>query len=100
MMCRNCHSLDSEWTTVPGSGTIYSYTVPTNQSPGEMPARGFDYPYAIALIELDDAGGARIASNIVDCDLDALRIGLRVEPYFVDINDEISLPLYRIAQDA
>ena len=45
-----------------GVGTIFSVTV----------ARGAE-PYALAVVEL--AEGPRILTNIVDCDLDALRIG-------------------------
>ncbi len=96
MMCRKCNSVESEWTKVSGEGAIYSFTMPTNQSPGEFPARGFEYPYSIALIELDGTDGVRIASNIVDCELADIRIGLRVKPHFVELTEEIDLPLYRL----
>ncbi|MCK8786849.1 Zn-ribbon domain-containing OB-fold protein [Roseomonas sp. NAR14] len=48
-----------------GEGTIYSYSVTRAKE-----------PYAIAYVEL--AEGPRIVTNIVDCDLDALRIGQKV----------------------
>ncbi|WP_430402429.1 Zn-ribbon domain-containing OB-fold protein [Hyphomonas sp.] len=99
-MCRACSSDQSEWTTVSGTGAIYSYIIPTNQSPGELPARGFEYPFAVVLVELDGTGGVRIASNVIDCELSDIAIGLRVEPHFEDINDEISLPKFRLADRA
>ena len=49
-----------------GTGTIHSVTV----------ARGAE-PYALAVVELPE--GPRILTGIVDCDLDALRIGQPVQ---------------------
>ncbi|WP_431281913.1 Zn-ribbon domain-containing OB-fold protein [Humitalea sp. 24SJ18S-53] len=48
-----------------GTGVIYSYSVMRVAE-----------PYAIAYVELDE--GPRILTNIVDCDMDALKIGQRV----------------------
>ncbi|WOR15262.1 Zn-ribbon domain-containing OB-fold protein [Hyphomonas sp. FCG-A18] len=95
VMCRACQSTSAEWGRVSGRGTIYSYIIPTHQSPGELPARGFTYPYAVALIELDGTGGVRIPSNIIDCDLDQVSIGMAVEPVFVTASEDIELPLYK-----
>ncbi len=36
-------------------------------------------PYAIAIVELVEQDGLRLAANIVDCEFDSLRIGLPVE---------------------
>lgn len=54
-----------DYVAAAGTGTIYSVTV----------ARG-NPPYALALVELPE--GPRILTNIVDCDLQALRIGQAV----------------------
>lgn len=48
-----------------GTGVIYAFSVMRVAA-----------PYAIAYVELDE--GPRILTNIVDCDLDAVRIGQRV----------------------
>ena len=48
-----------------GLGAIYSFSVMRVAE-----------PYAIAYVELDE--GPRILTNIVDCDLDGVRIGQRV----------------------
>ena len=48
-----------------GTGTVYSYTVMRTKE-----------PYCVAYIELDE--GPRLFTNIVDCDLDTVRIGQRV----------------------
>lgn len=99
-MCRACNSVQSEWAKVSGEGTIYSFIIPSSQSPGELPARGFEYPFAVVLVELDETDGVRIASNLVGCELSDIKIGLRVRPYFEDINDEISLPKFKLAEGA
>lgn len=94
-MCGSCNSVRSEWVKVSGRGVVYSFTVPSQPSPGERPARGFEYPYAVALIELPDAGRVRIASNIVDQDAGDIQIGMEVEVHFEDLGEEITLPLFR-----
>lgn len=96
-MCRHCNSVEATWAPVSGTGTVYSFTVPTNPSPGELPARGFDYPYAVALVELDGTDGVRIASNIVDCPVDEIAIEMPVEVTFDQVTDDITLPKFRRA---
>lgn len=96
-MCRHCHSVDSHWDAVSGTGSVYSFTVPSQTSPGEMPARGFDYPFAVALIELDGTDGVRIASNLIECAIDAIAIGMPVRVAFEKATDEVTLPKFRPA---
>lgn len=48
-----------------GMGTLYSFSITRVKE-----------PYAVAYVELDE--GPRVLTNIVDCDLDALRIGQRM----------------------
>jgi uncharacterized protein len=52
-----------------GAGTIYSVSVVRSKE-----------PYAIAFVELSE--GPRILTNIVDCNVDALRIGQAVRLVF------------------
>lgn len=94
-MCRHCNSLETSWSPVSGKGTVYSFAVPTLPSPGELPARGFDYPYAVVLIELDGTDGVRMASNIADCPPDEIAIGMSVEVVFERATDEVTLPRFR-----
>ena len=94
-MCPKCNSVNAEWSKVSGKGKIYSFIIPHRAAPGELPARGFDYPYAVVLVELPDAGGVRIASNMVDCDLNDIKIGMPVEVVFDDVTDEITLPKFK-----
>lgn len=95
LMCSSCNSTSVEWSKVDGKGKIYSFIIPSAQAPGALPAKGFEYPYAVALVELPDAGHVRIASNVVDCGLDDIRIGLPVEIVFDDVTEEITLPKFK-----
>ena len=82
-----------EWVRLSGKGKIYSYTVIRKAA---HPAFMADTPYAYAIIELEE--GLRMASNIVDCDPEALSIGMDVEVTFDDVNEEITLPKFKLAK--
>ncbi|WBV42806.1 Zn-ribbon domain-containing OB-fold protein [Pseudoroseomonas cervicalis] len=60
-----------EWIEVSGEGTVYSFSI--------MRAKT---PYAIAYVEL--AEGPRMMTNIVGCDFDAVKIGMKVKLAFRD----------------
>ncbi|MGE2691388.1 Zn-ribbon domain-containing OB-fold protein [Mycolicibacterium pulveris] len=62
---------------VSGQATVFSYTV--NQQPFN-PA--VPVPYVVAIVELVEQADLRIATNIVDCDPDSVRVGLPVEVRF------------------
>ena len=69
-ICPFCFSDQTEWQESSGRGTIYTYSV----------MRRAPVPYAIAYVEL--AEGPRIMTNIVDCDLDAIKCGQAVRLVF------------------
>jgi uncharacterized protein len=62
---------------VSGRGTVLTYTV--NHQPF-MPT--VPVPYVIAIVELEEQDDLRIATNIVDCEPDAVRVGLPVDVRF------------------
>ncbi len=62
-LCPHCFSERTAWREASGQGVIYSWSV----------MRRVPVPYAIAYVTL--AEGPTMLTNIVDCDLDALRIG-------------------------
>ena len=69
-ICPFCGSDRTEWQQVSGRGTIYSWSV----------MRRAEVPYAIAYVTLEE--GVTMMTNIVDCDLDGIRIGQRVRVVF------------------
>jgi len=73
------------WEEASGRGTIYSFSV----------MRRVDPPYAIAYVTLDE--GPTMMTNLVDCDVDALRIGQRVQLAFRPTDGGAPVPCFRPA---
>jgi uncharacterized protein len=80
--CPFCGSERTEWQEVSGRGTIYSYSV----------FRRAPIPYAIAYVTL--AEGPTMMTNIVDCDLDAIRIGQAVRVAFKPTEGGPPVPMF------
>ena len=74
---------------VSGRGTVAAFTI--NHQPF-MP--GFDPPYAFAFIEIDEDPTIRLGTNIVGCELDAIRVGMTVEVTFEESGDYF-VPLFK-----
>ena len=90
LACHECLSDELEWKKVSGGGIVYTWTVFHR---AYHPAFIDDLPYAVVAVELDE--GPRMISNLVNCNLADIKIGMRVEVIFKDANDEISLPRFR-----
>ena len=77
---------------VSGRGTVFTYTVNHQPFNPAVPV-----PYVIAIVELEEQANLRIASNIVDCEPDSVRVGLPVEVRFErqDVGDEsVYMPVF------
>jgi hypothetical protein len=84
-LCPFCQG-DTEWRDLSGFGTIYSVSVTRKAGP---------IPYAIAYVTLDE--GVTMLTNLVDCDLDTLRIGQRVAVTFKPAEGGAMLPMFKPA---
>ena len=82
-ICPFCFSTNVEWTEAKGTGTVYSYSITRRAGP---------IPYCIAYVTLDE--GVTMMTNIVDCDLDALAIGQRVQLVFKAAEGGAMLPMF------
>jgi uncharacterized OB-fold protein len=82
-MCPFCWSDKVEWVQAKGTGEIYTYTVTR---------RGGPVPYCIAYVQLDE--GPRMMTNIVDTDLDTIKIGQRVKVTFKKTEGGQSVPCF------
>jgi hypothetical protein len=80
--CPFCGSARTSWQEASGRGTIYSYSV----------FRRAPVPYAIAYVTLEE--GPTMMTNIVDSDLDAIRIGQRVHVRFVPTDGGPPVPMF------
>ncbi len=70
-ICPYCFSQDLAWNEASGNGTIYSFSV----------MKRAEVPYAIAYVTL--AEGPTMMTNVVDTDLDSIKIGQKVKLTFV-----------------
>ncbi|QFU88067.1 hypothetical protein YIM_14405 [Amycolatopsis sp. YIM 10] len=74
-----------------GRGTVYSYVV--HHHP---PVPGKELPFVVALVELEE--GVRVLGELLDAKPDEVHIGLKVETAFLRIDDELTLPAWRVAR--
>ena len=81
-LCPYCLG-DTAWEDASGLGTVYSVSVTRRAGP---------IPYAIAYVTLDE--GVTMLTNIVDADLDALRIGDRVKVCFKAAEGGFAVPMF------
>ncbi len=89
--CPDCDGV-LESRPVSGRGTVFTYTVNHQPFNPAVPV-----PYVIAIVELEEQADLRIASNIVDCEPDSVRVGLPVEVRFErqDVGDEsVYMPVF------
>jgi len=81
-ICPFCSNEKVQWVEAKGKGTLYSYSV----------MRRVPEPYAIAYVTLDE--GVTMLTNMVDCDLDRLRIGDAVRLVFKAAEGGEMIPMF------
>jgi uncharacterized OB-fold protein len=74
-MCPACNSLDWDTVESTGRGTVYSYVMPQHPP---MPL--MEYPYIVALVELDE--NVRLVSNLRDIAPADVEVGMPVEVFY------------------
>ena len=89
--CPECGSREVRVERASGRARLYPYVI------NHLPAPGFEAPYAIAVVELEE--GPRMMSNILDCPQtpEALVLDMPLQVTFERLSDEISLPQFRPA---
>lgn len=72
--CRKCGSREYEYAKLSGNGTVYTFIIQHHPV-----APGFDdqRPYAIAMVNPDEAPDVRLLGRVVDTPLEAVGIGKR-----------------------
>jgi uncharacterized OB-fold protein len=83
-LCPFCGSERTAWQQASGKGTIYSVSVTRRAGP---------IPYAIAYVTLEE--GVTLLTNIVDCDLDTVKIGAQVEVVFKPTDGGPPVPMFK-----
>jgi uncharacterized OB-fold protein len=73
-LCPDCLTEQLEWVEASGRGTLFSFGVMHQPSPG------FEVPYNIAVVELEE--GPRLYSSVVGCRNEDLAVGMPLEVEF------------------
>ncbi|MHB8439585.1 MAG: Zn-ribbon domain-containing OB-fold protein [Acidimicrobiales bacterium] len=89
-VCPYCLAGELVAEAVSGRGALHSYTVNHQQwVPGSD-------PYIVGLVTIDEQDDVRLMTNIVECDVDDLDIGMAVEVTF-EHSEDVWLPLFKPA---
>jgi hypothetical protein len=91
-VCARCGSSASDWVAARGGGEVWTYTV---VHPPTLPAFADRVPYGAVVVRLDE--GVFMVSNLVDCPLEELAVGQRVEVAITEVDEGVVLPLFRRA---
>lgn len=89
--CPRCRSQNVAWTELPGTAEVYTFTVVRHPP---SPAVAASVPYVIAIVRLDGADGTKLMTNIVNCSLDDLRVGMKVHVVWDDVSPELTVPRF------
>jgi len=94
-VCPDCLSRDLAPAAVSGRAKLLTWTV--NHHPW-IP--GFEPPYLIAIVEIEEQPGLRITTNLVNATPEELRMDLPVRVLFEECDDGIFIPLFEPASGA
>jgi uncharacterized OB-fold protein len=91
-ICPTCLSKDMAVEAVSGKATLASYSINhQNWMPGP------DLPYVVAIIEIVEQPTLRLTTNLVNCDHDAIQVGMPVRVTFErheDPEGDVYIPLF------
>lgn len=87
-ICRSCRSRAIAPEAVCGRAVVEAYTVNHQQWDPDMAP-----PYVVAIVSLEEDAAVRLTTNIVDCEADAVAIGMPVQVAFRQVED-VWLPVF------
>ena len=92
-VCPECLSRKLGPAAVSGRARLLTWTV--NHHPW-IP--GFDPPYVIAIVEIEEQRGLRLTTNLVNCTPEELTMDMPMRVVFEEREDGIFLPLFEPAR--
>src|ERR1700728_1296931 len=87
--CFRCRSREVGPEPASGRAVVAAFTVNHHQW-----FEGFPPPYVVAIVELEEEPDVRLTTNIVDCAIEDVHIGLQVTVLFEE-REDVWLPLFR-----
>lgn len=91
--CPKCHSQEIDWVELSGRGIVYSWTIVITPM---LPGMENSVPYVPAVIELPDAAGVRLVSNIVGAPIQEISIGQEVRVVWETWPDGTVVPMFQL----
>jgi uncharacterized protein len=94
-ICPRCHSKNLRTESVSGRATLATYTV--NHQPW-MP--GPELPFVVAIVAIVEQPSLRLTTNLVNCAIDDVKIGMPVQVTFErhpDPDGDVYIPLFEPA---
>jgi acetyl-CoA acetyltransferase/uncharacterized OB-fold protein len=88
-VCSSCRGRAVVLQDLSGRGTVVTYTVNHQRW---MP--GLEVPYVIAVVELAEQRNLRLTTNVVNCPVDAVHVGMPVRVLFREMADDVALPVF------
>jgi uncharacterized protein len=93
VLCPKCHSKNLGVERVSGNAELVTYSI--NYQPW-MP--GPELPFVLAIVRCVEQDDLRLTTNLVNCELDAIEIGMPVRVVFeAHEDDEVWIPLFEPA---
>ena len=95
--CPHCHSADPQFSFEPvsGRGKVRTWTVIRQSF-----LQGFDVPFLLVDVQLDDQPGVRMIGRLLDGADAALGLGDPVTVAFEDVAPGVSVPAFRLEKAA
>ena len=89
--CANCLSEELVYEPIPGTGTVFTFIVVRHP----LSPKAADYvPFMPAAIDADGAPGMRFISNVVECEPEDVKIGMKVKVVWNHVSDTLTIPFW------
>jgi len=85
-------TLEVQWRQASGKAEVYSFSV--MRKPGN-PSMAAKVPYVVAIVQLEE--GVRMMTNIVNCPIENVKIGMKVRLTWEELKDGMHLPVFEPA---
>ena len=96
-VCPHCRSTAAEWLDLPGTGTVFTFTVVRQAFIASLADH---IPYVVIAVDLQGGHGTRLVSNLIDIDPSDVSIGMAVDVVWEDMGPQLALPRFRPATGA
>ena len=90
-LCSKCNSTASMWVPVSGRGEVFSFNIMHQLY---HPGFAKEVPYAVVVVELEE--GCKFISNLLGVKPHDIRCGMPVEVTFEKLNEDVSIPKFRL----